>query len=74
MPLMAGLASDMEGAFGAQLATPDLPDASSGKLVSGNSKPQRVTNVTITQNNPVNRDPLKQLRQDSEMVANGIWG
>lgn len=72
--LMAGLASDMEGAFGVQLAMPDLPDGSSGKSVSGNSKPQHVTNVNIVQNNLITRDPLKQLRESSEMVAAGVWG
>ncbi len=73
-PLMAGLASDMEGAFGVQLAMPDLPDGSGGKSVSGNSKPQHVTIVNITQNNPLTRDPLQQLREQSEAVAAGIWG
>lgn len=32
-----------------------------------------VTNVNVIQNNPVTRDPLRQLREDSEMVVAGIW-
>lgn len=40
---------------------------------SGNQGPQSVTNVNVTQVNPVTRDPLKQLREDSEKVAAGIW-
>lgn len=45
-----------------------------GAAVSGNQGPQNVTNVSIVQQNPVTRDPLKQLREDSEMVAQGLWG
>jgi hypothetical protein len=30
-------------------------------------------NVSVIQNNPLTRDPLKQLRESSEMVAAGIW-
>lgn len=41
--------------------------------VSGNRGPERVAHVSITQNNPVTRDPLKQLRESSENVAAGIW-
>lgn len=41
--------------------------------VSGNRGPERVAHVSITQNNPVTRDPLKKLREDSENVAAGIW-
>lgn len=41
--------------------------------VSGNRGPQNVTNVSVTQINPVTRDPLAQLREDSENVAAGIW-
>lgn len=41
--------------------------------VSGNRGPERVAHVQITQNNPVTRDPLKKLREDSENVAAGIW-
>lgn len=32
-----------------------------------------MTTVTVIQNNPLTRDPLKQLREDSEMVAAGVW-
>lgn len=42
--------------------------------VSGNQGPQNVTNVNVTQVNPVTRDPLKQLRENSEALAAGIWG
>ena len=42
--------------------------------VSGNQGPSSVTNVSVVQNSPVSRDPLKQLREDSERVAAGIWG
>jgi len=42
--------------------------------VSGNRGPERVAYVTVQQNNPLTRDPLKQLREDSENVAAGIWG
>lgn len=42
--------------------------------VSGNSGPTHVANVNVIQHNPVTRDPLQQLRQDSEMIAAGIWG
>lgn len=45
-----------------------------GSAVSGNQGPQSVTNVNVTQVNPLTRDPLKQLRESSEMVAAGIWG
>lgn len=45
-----------------------------GAAASGNQGPSHVANVTVVQNNPLTRDPLKQLRQDSELVANGIWG
>jgi hypothetical protein len=34
---------------------------------------ERITNVNVVQNNPLTRDPLKQLREDSEMVAAGLW-
>lgn len=30
--------------------------------------------VSIVQNNPVTRDPLKQLRESIEQIAAGIWG
>ena len=41
---------------------------------SGGSGPTHVAHVQVVQNNPLTRDPLKQLRSDSEMVASGIWG
>ena len=41
---------------------------------SGSQAPQTVANVSVVMNNPTTRDPIKQLREDSEMVANGIWG
>lgn len=44
--------------------TPSVPTSSG----SGS-----VTNVNVVQNNPVTRDPLRQLREDSEMVVAGIW-
>lgn len=43
-------------------------------MVSGNQSSGNTTNVSIVQQNPVTRDPLKQLREDSERVAAGIWG
>lgn len=63
------LAADLSGAFDAGLTLPN-------PAVSGNRnrEPQHVTNVNIVQNNPLTRDPLKQLREDSELVAAGIWG
>lgn len=42
--------------------------------VSGNSGPQSVTNVSVTQVNPVTRNPLKQLKEDSENLVTGLWG
>jgi phage-related protein len=63
------LAADLSGAFDAGLSLPSL-----GGSVSGNREPQSVTTVTVIQNNPLTRDPLKQLREESEMVAAGIWG
>jgi TP901 family phage tail tape measure protein len=44
-----------------------------GAASSGGGGPQSVTNVNVNQINPVTRDPLKQLRENSEMVAAGIW-
>jgi len=44
-----------------------------GAAATGNSGPSHVTNVNVTQVNPVTRDPLKQLREKSEMVVAGIW-
>lgn len=63
------LAADLSGAFDAGLTMPNL-------VVSGNrgGEPRQVTNVSIVQNNPLTRDPLKQLREQSEMVAAGVWG
>lgn len=40
--------------------------------VSGNRGP--TTNVNVNLINPTSRDPLKQLREKSEMVAAGLWG
>lgn len=62
------LAADLTGAFATGLTLPNL-------AVSGNEKAQAksVTNVSIIQNYPVTRDPLVQLREQSEMVAAGIW-
>src|SRR5690606_8085373 len=45
-----------------------------GAAVSGNRGPTHVAHVNVSQINPVTRDPLKQLREQSEMVATGIWG
>lgn len=45
-----------------------------GAASSGSQGPQNVTNVNVVQNNPLTRDPLKQLRESSEMIATGIWG
>ena len=45
-----------------------------GAAAGGNNGPSSVTNVSVNQINPLTRDPLKQLREDSEMVASGIWG
>jgi TP901 family phage tail tape measure protein len=45
-----------------------------GAASSGSQGPQSVTNVNVVQNNPLTRDPLKQLRESSEMIATGIWG
>jgi TP901 family phage tail tape measure protein len=53
-----------------------LPTAFLGMLsaaASSNNGPQKVTNVNVTQVNPVTRDPLKELREKSEAVAAGIW-
>lgn len=44
----------------------------SAASVSGNSGPKAEINVQLI--NPVTRDPLKQLRESSEMVAAGIFG
>jgi len=44
-----------------------------GAAASGGGGPQSVTNVNVNQINPLTRDPLKQLRESSEMVAAGIW-
>ncbi len=74
MPIMAGIASDVAGAFAVKLAMPSFGDASGNATVSGNREAQSVTTVTVIQNNPVTRDPLKQLREESEMVAAGVWG
>lgn len=62
------LAADLTGAFATGLTLPTL-------AVSGNRKSQAasVTNVSIVQNNPVTRDPLVQLREQSELVAAGVW-
>lgn len=68
--IAGGLASDLSGAFDAGLTMPNV--AVSGSR-SARPKPQHVTNVSVVQNNPVTRDPLKQLRESSEMVAAGIW-
>lgn len=38
----------------------------------GNSGP--VTNVAVSLINPLTRDPLKQMREESENIAQGIWG
>ena len=46
----------------------------SAAAVSGNSGPQSVTNVEVTQINPVTRNPLKQLKEDSENLVTGLWG
>ena len=45
-----------------------------GAAAGSNNGPSSVTNVNVNQINPLTRDPLKQLREDSEMVASGIWG
>jgi|GEM_PF-4960816 len=45
----------------------------SSAAVSGNQGPQNVTNVNVTQVNPVTRNPLKQLREDSENLVTGMW-
>jgi len=42
--------------------------------VSGNSGPQSVTNVAVTQMYPQTVDPLKKLREDSENVVAGLFG
>lgn len=54
--------------------------ASGGPVYRGNSQPMSIgrqdagVNVSIVQNNPVTRDPLRQLRETSENLAAGIWG
>lgn len=40
----------------------------------GSNGPTHVAHVNVQQINPLTRDPLKQLREESEMVAAGIWG
>ncbi|HOY83039.1 MAG TPA: hypothetical protein PLB92_12970, partial [Rhodoglobus sp.] len=60
----------------ASLERKEIPNVFRNMLagaVSGNRGPQNVTNVQLTQVNPVVRDSLKQLREDSEMVAAAIW-
>lgn len=53
--------------------------ASGGPVYRGASQPMSIgrqdagVNVSIVQNNPVTRDPLKQLRETSENLAAGIW-
>lgn len=55
-----------------------LPASFAGMLGAaagaGNRGPQNVMNVHLEQHNPVTRDPLAQLREDSENLAAGIWG
>jgi phage tail tape measure protein, TP901 family, core region len=41
---------------------------------SGNQGPSHVAHVQLVQNYPLTRDPLKKLREDSEMLVSGIWG
>jgi hypothetical protein len=54
--------------------------ASGGPVYRGNNQPMSIgrqgagVNVSIVQNNPVTRDPLRQLRETSENLAAGIWG
>lgn len=42
--------------------------------VSGNSGPTHVAYVNQAINNPLTRDPIKQLSEDSQNLAAGIWG
>jgi len=42
-------------------------------MVSGNSGPQSVTNVQVTQNYPQTVNPLDRLREESENLVAGIW-
>lgn len=68
--IMSGLASDLTDSFAVDLAMPSTQDATgTGVRVA----PQHVTNVSVVQNNPVTRDPLKQLRTDSENLVYGVW-
>lgn len=41
---------------------------------SGSRGPTHVAHVSLVQHNPLTRDPLVQLRQDSEQMVAGIWG
>lgn len=53
-----------------------LPTRFAGMLaaaVSGNQGPRQVTNVKVVQNNPVTRDPLKDMREKSEQLMTGMW-
>lgn len=45
-----------------------------GAAGSGSNGPSHVAHVQVVQNNPLTRDPLAQLRLDSENMAAGIWG
>lgn len=44
-----------------------------GAAATSGGGPQSTTNINVVQNNPLTRDPLKQLRESSELVAAGIW-
>lgn len=41
---------------------------------AGQRETSSSVNVNVIQNNPVTRDPLRQLREDSELVVAGVWG
>lgn len=45
-----------------------------GAAATAGNGPSHVAHVQLTQVNPISRDPLKVLREKSEMLAQGIWG
>lgn len=57
-----------------QLNRRQMPAFAQGGPVSvGPTGGGHVTNVRVIQNNPVTRDPLKQLRKASEDIVTGMW-
>ena len=68
----AGIASGIASSLDVNLTRPDFAPAA-GTAAAAANEPTTVNNISVVQNNPVTRDPIKELRKASEDIMTGVW-